>query len=121
VSFPVDDLPSDVTLEASRSVDLHLPSYAGGGYSWSVDCPGAEIVHAMIGQEGGAPAGSVPQEPGVSEPPEPYLIPDQLTIRGISPGTARCRLTLRRPFDAGPPAVVHEFQVTVLPGVSAPG
>jgi hypothetical protein len=115
VSFPLGDLPDHVTVEVGASVDVALPSYAGGGYSWSVECPsGTTIAHAAIRPAGTAEA-APPAEPGVSEPPPLYLVPEQLTIRGLSPGTTRCRLTLQRPFDRGPPAAEHDLRVTVLP------
>jgi hypothetical protein len=43
------------------------------------------------------------------------LVPDHLTITGLSPGTTYCRLTLRRPFAPGPPAGQYDVRVTVLP------
>jgi hypothetical protein len=115
MTFP-PDLPGEITVQAGRSVTLELPSYAGGGYSWSIESPvGADIATVVLAPLDNAPAGPPPQELGVSEPPAMTLVPDQLTITGLSPGTTHCRLTLRRPFAPGPPAGQYDVQVTVLP------
>ena len=116
MSFPSPNLPDAITVQAGRSVDLELPSYAGSGYSWSVEAPtGTAIADAVLRPLGNAPTGPPPQEPGVTEPPDLVLIPDQLTITGRSPGITHCRLTLRRRFDPDPPAVQHDVRVTVVP------
>ena len=116
MSFPSPDLPDEITVRTGQSVDLELPSYAGGGYSWSVEAPtGTEIAGAVLRSLGSAPAGPPPQEPGVTEPPDLVLVPERLTITGRSAGSTLYRLTLRRPFDPGPPAAQHDVRVTVLP------
>jgi len=116
VSFPTPELPGEITVQAGRSVDLELPSYAGGGYSWSVESPaGHDIADAVLRPLGSAPAGPSPQERGVIEPPELVLVPDQLTITGLAPGTTHYHLILSRPFAPDPPAAEYELHVTVLP------
>ena len=115
MTFP-PDLPDEITVQAGRSVDLELPSYAGSGYSWTVESPGGtDIATAVLGALGNDPASPPPQEPGVTEPPTVTLVPGRLTITGISPGTTHCYLTLRRSFASGPPAARYDLQITVLP------
>lgn len=115
MTFP-PELPAEISVRAGRSVDLELPSYAGSGYSWSLEFPdGTDIATAVLEPLVNAPAGPPPQELGVSEPPALTLVPDRLTITGLSPGTTYCHLTLRRPFVPGPPAAQYDVHVTVLP------
>lgn len=121
MTFPLDELPTEITVCVGRWLDIDLPSYAGGGYSWSVDFPDdRSIAHAVIRQAGDAQPPAPPREPGVTAPPPgPTLVSEQLTVNGLCPGTTRCRLMLRRPFETGPPAAEHVFRTIVLP--ASPG
>ena len=117
MTFP-PELPNEITVQAGHSVDLELPSYAGSGYSWSLESSGdSDIANAVLGPLVNAPAGPPPQELGVSEPPALTVVPDQLTITGLSPGTTHRHLTLRRPFATGPPAAQYDVQISVTTAI----
>ena len=115
MTFP-PELPAEISVRAGRSVDLELPSYAAAatrGQSNLTTAPTSptQVLEPLVN----APAGPPPQELGVTEPPALTLVPDRLTITGLTAGTTHCPLTLRRPFVPGPPAAQYDVHVTVLP------
>lgn len=110
MTFPLPELPTSLTVTVGEVGTIALPSYSGGGYAWSVTMPdGARTVEAQV------ETGPVPRPAAVpgAEPPPMTVAPEQLAVRGVSPGTVRCRLVLQRPFEPRP-AAKHDITVEVV-------
>lgn len=116
MTFDLSWMPGEIAVPVGESVDVPLPSYAGGGYEWSVTCLARQEVADLAISQGGKPQSASPSpQPGTAEPPESFLTDEWLTVTGLAAGEALWQLKLARSFAPESPAAEHQLRVTVRP------
>jgi hypothetical protein len=114
MTVDLSSLPQRVWVAAGRRNEIPLPSYAGSGNSWSVQClSGGDVVRVWVEPDETPSIAASPGD-GITEPPSLMLIPDRVVVSGLAPGEAMCRLVLARPFGPSMPTATHDFHVTVV-------
>jgi len=106
-------LPEQVELAVGETAELDLPSGAGAGNLWSAErVAGAEVTDAVVADLGVAHGAAPPPD---GDPPSAADVPVRAVVRARSPGRARWRLRLARPWAPDPPVAEHELEVRVRP------
>ena len=114
MSIAVPEPPPDVVLHPGQTATFPLPSYAGGGYDWSMTVvTGSAVADVSIGA-GGSPPGRPVVGTGVEPPPEASVQSEWLRATGRKTGEGVWRLELARPFGSGAVAAEHFLRVTVV-------
>jgi hypothetical protein len=114
MSIAVPELPPQIVLRVGQTATVLLPSYAGGGYDWSVTAViGSGVADVSLGA-GGSPPSPPALGTGVEPPPDTSVQPEWLRATGRTIGEAVWRLELARPFGAGAVAAEHSLRVTVV-------
>jgi hypothetical protein len=112
VTFDTSAVPRRVELGLGETAGFPVPSFAGGGYTWSlVPQSGAAVADVTLEVLPPSPDEAAIRREG-EEPPATFLSRQRLRIDARAPGIAHWRLVLRRPFEHAAVTEV-EFQVLV--------
>lgn len=104
----LEALSEPVVLVVGEQREFPLPSYAGSGNFWSVEClqglPAAAVTIQVVPPPLSAPASVVP---------ELRLARESVVVQGLRMGAARWMLVLQRSFGPATPVASAVLEIAV--------
>lgn len=101
-----DSVPASIEVARGGAARFPLLSGSGSGNVWTVESlSGQDVAVARV------ETGPLPRQRG--NPPTAAGAPVTLVVEGLSPGRARLRVRLARPWEPDDPVVDEEVEVVV--------